>query len=44
MSDLRERDPAIFDAIVAERRRQLGTLELIASENFASEAVLEALG
>jgi hypothetical protein len=44
MSELRERDPAIFDAIQGERGRQLGTLELIASENFASEAVLEALG
>jgi glycine hydroxymethyltransferase len=44
MSDLRERDPAIFDAIAGERRRQTETLELIASENFASEAVLEALG
>ena len=44
MSELRERDPAIFEAIAGERRRQLGTLELIASENFASEAVLEALG
>src|SRR2546426_1878393 len=44
MSELRDRDPAIFDAIAGERRRQLGTLELIASENFASDAVLEALG
>ncbi len=44
MSELRERDPAIFDAIAGERRRQLETLELIASENFASDAVLEALG
>lgn len=44
MSDLREQDPAIFDAIAGERRRQVETLELIASENFASEAVLEALG
>jgi glycine hydroxymethyltransferase len=44
MSDLRERDPAIFDAIAGERRRQTETLELIASENFASDAVLEALG
>ena len=33
MSDLRERDPAIFDAIAGERRRQVETLELIASEN-----------
>jgi glycine hydroxymethyltransferase len=44
MSELRERDPAIFDAIAGERRREIDTLELIASENFASDAVLEALG
>ena len=41
---LREQDPAIYDAIQSERRRQLTTLELIASENFVSDAVLEALG
>ena len=44
MSDLRDRDPAVFDAIAGERRRETETLELIASENFASDAVLEALG
>ena len=44
MTSLREQDPAIFDAIQNERRRQLTTLELIASENFVSEPVLEALG
>ena len=44
MSELRSQDPAIFEAIAAERRRQLSTLELIASENFASPAVLEATG
>jgi glycine hydroxymethyltransferase len=44
MSDLRDQDPAIFDAIANERDRQLSTLELIASENFASDAVLEAMG
>ena len=44
MSELREQDSRIFEAIAAERRRQLDTLELIASENFASPAVLEALG
>jgi len=44
MSDLRDQDPAIFDAIAHERDRQLSTLELIASENFASDAVLEAMG
>jgi glycine hydroxymethyltransferase len=37
-------DPAIADAIARETRRQRGTLELIASENFVSEAVLEAVG
>jgi glycine hydroxymethyltransferase len=44
MTSLREQDPAIFAAIQDERSRQLGTLELIASENFVSEPVLEALG
>jgi glycine hydroxymethyltransferase len=44
MSELRQQDPAIFDAIANERRRQTETLELIASENFVSEAVLEAMG
>jgi glycine hydroxymethyltransferase len=44
MTSLHEQDPAIFDAIRNERRRQLTTLELIASENFVSDPVLEALG
>jgi len=44
MTTLREQDPAIADAIAAEERRQLGTLELIASENFVSPAILEAQG
>jgi glycine hydroxymethyltransferase len=44
MSELRDRDPLIYEAIANERRRQTETLELIASENFASDAVLEALG
>jgi glycine hydroxymethyltransferase len=35
-------DPEIFDAIQHELQRQDGQLELIASENFTSEAVLEA--
>ena len=42
--NLREQDPEIQNAIDGERRRQLETLELIASENFVSPAVLEALG
>jgi hypothetical protein len=37
-------DPAVFDAIGRETRRQASQLELIASENFVSEAVLEAMG
>jgi glycine hydroxymethyltransferase len=41
---LSEVDPAIFDLIQKETRRQDGQLELIASENFTSEAVLQAAG
>lgn len=37
-------DPEVADAIVAEIRRQQQTLELIASENFASRAVMAAQG
>ena len=41
---LAEADPEIFDAIQHEVERQNTRLELIASENFTSEAVLEATG
>jgi glycine hydroxymethyltransferase len=41
---LAESDPEIFDAIQSETERQDRGLELIASENFTSEAVLEATG
>ena len=44
MSVLREFDPDIFDAIEKEKERQMYGLELIASENLVSEAVLEAQG
>ncbi|HKR65802.1 MAG TPA: serine hydroxymethyltransferase, partial [Thermoanaerobaculia bacterium] len=37
-------DPEIADAIRLETQRQNDTLELIASENHVSEAVLEAMG
>ncbi len=37
-------DPAIFDLIQKETERQNGQIELIASENFTSEAILEATG
>ena len=41
---LEEVDPEIARAIDREVDRQARTLELIASENFVSEAVLQALG
>src|SRR2546426_11224113 len=41
---LAEADPEIYAAIENETRRQNEGLELIASENFVSEAVLEAAG
>jgi len=41
---LSQQDPEIYDAINNELRRQQNTLEMIASENFVSEAVLEAQG
>jgi glycine hydroxymethyltransferase len=41
---LSEADPEIFDALRHETERQNEHLELIASENFTSEAVLEATG
>ncbi len=42
--DLREVDPEIFGLIEAEDRRQRDSLRLIASENYASKAVLQATG
>jgi len=41
---LSEVDPEVFAAVENEQRRQHEGLELIASENFVSEAVLEAAG
>ncbi|XP_050391751.1 serine hydroxymethyltransferase, cytosolic [Patella vulgata] len=43
-SDIRDDDPEIYDLIRAEKSRQMRGLELIASENFASKACLQALG
>ena len=42
--DLSAVDPEIFEAIGSEARRQNDNLELIASENYTSRAVLEAVG
>ena len=44
MSILKQFDPEIYEAIRLETERQEYKLELIASENIVSEAVLEALG
>ena len=41
---LAEQDPEVYASIVREARRQSDNLELIASENYTSEAVLEAQG
>ena len=39
-----KRDSQIFDLIAAERNRQMHGIELIASENFVSDQVMEAMG
>ena len=44
MSNLRETDPEIYEQIKLELERQQNGIELIASENFVSDAVLEAQG
>ena len=41
---MKKADPAVFKAIYDETKRQAEGLELIASENYVSEAVLEAQG
>src|SRR5256884_1822307 len=41
---LRRVDPEIYDAVAAEEKRQRENIELIASENFTSRAVMEAQG
>jgi len=44
MSTLANADPKIAEVIKNEERRQSSTIELIASENFTSAAVMEAVG
>ncbi|MGB2685003.1 MAG: serine hydroxymethyltransferase, partial [Olleya sp.] len=39
-----QRDEQIFELIQAEKERQLDGIELIASENFVSDQVMEAAG
>lgn len=43
-SNLSAQDPEIYSAIEAELRRERESIELIASENFTSLAVMEAMG
>lgn len=44
MSKIQAQDPEIFASIESEKRRQAEGIELIPSENYASEAVMEACG
>ncbi len=44
LDDIRKTDPEIADAIVAEQGRQSSHIELIASENWVSPAVMSAMG
>jgi glycine hydroxymethyltransferase len=44
MNPIEQTDPAVWEAIAAERRRQQSGLEMIASENYTSPAVLAAQG
>ena len=41
---IRQQDPQVYDSMMRELHRQRDHIELIASENFVSEAVLEAVG
>lgn len=44
MKNMRKGDPQVYKAIIGEIKRQQEGMELIASENYVSEEVLEALG
>ncbi len=44
MEQLRKNDPAVLEAMGLELSRQRANIELIASENIVSEAVMEAMG
>ncbi len=41
---IRQQDPQVYESMMNELRRQRDHIELIASENFVSEAVLQAMG
>ena len=44
LDHIKATDPALFDMIRGEERRQVDTIRLIPSENYVSQAVLEATG
>ncbi|MGV2794531.1 serine hydroxymethyltransferase, partial [Clostridium perfringens] len=44
MDQLKKQDPAVLEAMNLELTRQRNNIELIASENIVSEAVMEAMG
>ncbi|SEJ64421.1 glycine hydroxymethyltransferase [Bhargavaea ginsengi] len=44
LENVKSQDQAVYEAIMAEKKRQQDNIELIASENFVSEAVMEAQG
>ncbi|MDN4606003.1 serine hydroxymethyltransferase [Sporosarcina highlanderae] len=44
LSNVKREDAAVYEAIMAEKNRQNANIELIASENFVTEAVMEAQG
>merc|ERR1719331_1099753 len=43
-ANLSEWDPEVYDLLIKEKERQVNGIELIASENFTSKAVMECLG
>ena len=44
LKNLKNTDAELYDAIMSETKRQQNKIELIASENFVSESVMEAMG
>jgi glycine hydroxymethyltransferase len=44
LNELKKADPEVFDAVAAEIKREQDNIVLIASENYATKAVLEAQG
>ena len=44
MKNIKKNDPEVYNAIIQELDREKETLEMIASENFTSYKVLDAVG